>query len=73
MSKLKQSIGEMFGAVLLRLDCRLCLCTEMDGDRAPLPIACLLPARGINWTGTAIEIGGERTIKVLSSAIPVLS
>jgi hypothetical protein len=50
--KLEQSIGEMFGAVLLGLDCRLCPCTEMDGDGASLPIVCLA-ARGIRSTRIA--------------------
>jgi AraC-like DNA-binding protein len=41
MSKLGQSMGEMFRAIL-RLHCRLCPCIEMDRDRTPLSNVCLL-------------------------------
>jgi hypothetical protein len=34
MSKLEPSIDGMFEAVLPGLDCRLCPCSEMDGDGA---------------------------------------
>src|SRR5438552_13827503 len=70
MSKLEQSIGEMFGAMLPRLGCRLCPCAEMDGDGAPLPIVCLLEE--FTQPKQPIEIGRDLTTNAKLSPIPVM-
>jgi len=57
MSKLEQSMGETFGAIL-GLHCRLCPCIEMARDRDILSNVCLT-ARWIHWRKRPIEIEGD--------------
>jgi len=64
MSKLQQSIGEMLGAVLHRLDCRLCPCTEMDRDGVPYQTFVFL-LEEFTRPEQPIEIGRDVTTPVM--------